>query len=529
MVNEVDAKQKIQRNFTAHVWEKMVIAMEDKCQDGFEETPALLIFLRKSEEELVARMALVWLPPFSSSSIPQPTLFFFNRGRRGRRSAAAFTPQAPHPHLNCFCSHNNNEAPYSLAASSSSLREICCGRVPETILQRAEEIGFVRPTHVQQRSLPTLLSGRDCILHAQTGSGKTLAYLLVILSAIDVQQSAVQALVVVPSRELGMQVTKVARMLATRSMEFGMEQRSYTVMALLDGGMLKRHKIWFKAEPPQIVVATIDSLCQMIEKQDLKLDSLRVLVIDEVDFLFNSSKQVHSLRKLLTSYSAADRRQTIFSSASIPQHKHFVHDCIQQKWTKRDVVHIHLHPVEPMPSRLCHIFVTCKKEERLQTLLSLLQQDIPKTGIIFVNEQSQKSIMAGNPPPAAWIMEFLRTSSTEFSEIFLLEEGMSINARTLSLSEARQGRSLLVATDLASRGVDLPETTHIYNFDLPRTAIEYLHRAGRTGRRPFSDEMCTVTNLIAPEERFVLQRYENELMFECKEFVLHGAQEPRSC
>ncbi|XP_020518809.1 DEAD-box ATP-dependent RNA helicase 58, chloroplastic isoform X3 [Amborella trichopoda] len=326
-----------------------------------------------------------------------------------------------------------------------------------------------------------------------------------------------------------MQVTKVARMLATRSMEFGMEQRSYTVMALLDGGMLKRHKIWFKAEPPQIVVATIDSLCQMIEKQDLKLDSLRVLVIDEVDFLFNSSKQVHSLRKLLTSYSAADRRQTIFSSASIPQHKHFVHDCIQQKWTKRDVVHIHLHPVEPMPSRLCHIFVTCKKEERLQTLLSLLQQDIPKTGIIFVNEQSQKSIMAGNPPPAAWIMEFLRTSSTEFSEIFLLEEGMSINARTLSLSEARQGRSLLVATDLASRGVDLPETTHIYNFDLPRTAIEYLHRAGRTGRRPFSDEMCTVTNLIAPEERFVLQRYENELMFECKEFVLHGAQEPRSC
>jgi hypothetical protein len=89
------------------------------------------------------------------------------------------------------------------------------------------------------------------------------------------------------------------------------------------------------------------------------------------------------------------------------------------------------------------------------------------------------------------------------------------------MQEVRQGGGyLLVATDIAARGVDLPEITHIYNFDLPRTAVDYLHRAGRTGRKPFSDEKCNVTSIIMPEERFVLQRYENELMFNCEELFL---------
>ena len=82
------------------------------------------------------------------------------------------------------------------------------------------------------------------------------------------------------------------------------------------------------------------------------------------------------------------------------------------------------------------------------------------------------------------------------------------------------GDFLLVATDIASRGVDLPETTHIYNFDLPRDAVNYLHRAGRAGRKPFSDDKYFVTNIIAPAERFVLQRFENELKFFCEELFL---------
>ncbi|KAI6672334.1 hypothetical protein NL676_000240 [Syzygium grande] len=95
------------------------------------------------------------------------------------------------------------------------------------------------------------------------------------------------------------------------------------------------------------------------------------------------------------------------------------------------------------------------------------------------------------------------------------------NSFVFGRQEVRQKEGyLIVATDIAARGIDLPETTHIYNFDLPRSAVDYLHRAGRTGRKPFSDNKCVVTSIIASEERFVLKRYENELMFVCEELVL---------
>ncbi|XP_050373221.1 DEAD-box ATP-dependent RNA helicase 58, chloroplastic isoform X2 [Argentina anserina] len=237
-----------------------------------------------------------------------------------------------------------------------TLRRICEPHVPDHILCRMEELGYVAPT---------LFSGRDCILHAQTGSGKTLTYLLLIFAVVETRRSAVQALIVVPTRELGMQVTRVSRMLAAKPKDGEVEQKGCSVMALLDGGMLTRHKSWLKAEPPTIVVATIGSLCHMLEEHIIKLESMRVLVIDEVDFMFGS-KQVSSLRKLLTSYSPINSRHTVFASASIPKHRRFLHDCIQQKWTKSDAIHIHVNPVQPMPSCLHHRFVVSGKTEGMK-------------------------------------------------------------------------------------------------------------------------------------------------------------------
>uniref|UniRef100_A0A1D1YN51 RNA helicase n=1 Tax=Anthurium amnicola TaxID=1678845 RepID=A0A1D1YN51_9ARAE len=425
-------------------------------------------------------------------------------------------------HRGCLAARSSGVS--TATGSPPTLRDICQGRVPEHILKRAEDIGFTLPTEVQRQSLPVLLSGKDCVLQAQTGSGKTLAYMLLIFSVINFQRSAVQALIVVPTRELGMQVARVARMLAAKLTGFETVKSTCAIMALLDGGMLKRHKSWLKAEPPEIVVATIGSLCQMLEKHVLKLEAIQVLVVDEVDFMFNSSKQVQSLRKLLTSYSTIDARQTIFASASIPQHNRFLYDCVQQKWTKKDVVHVHVNAVEPLPSCLSHRYVICRKHERLGSLLFLLQSDTPKSGIIFVNDQSEKSKRTGDLPSTLLVLEFLKACFNESLEIHLLEEDMNYNARATSLSEVRQGSCILVATDIAGRGVDLPETTHIYNFDLPKTAVDYLHRAGRAGRRPFSDDTCVVTSLISPEERFVLQRFENELMFNCEELQMMSLQ-----
>ncbi|XP_045809250.1 DEAD-box ATP-dependent RNA helicase 58, chloroplastic isoform X1 [Trifolium pratense] len=425
-------------------------------------------------------------------------------------------------HINRFSNFTTTPLPAiaNPSPTTPTLRDICQPHVPDQFLQRMEEVGYVMPTEVQKQALPHLFSGHDCILHAQTGSGKTLAYLLLIYSIINTKKSSFQALVLVPTRELGMQVAKVARILAAKPSGVEGEQRLCTIMALLDGGTLRRHKSWFKAEPPAIVVATVESLCQMLEKQLFSLGTLRVLVVDEVDFIFNSSKQVSSLRKILTSYSSCNNRQTVFASASIPQHNRFINEAMQQKWTKRDVVHIQVSPVEPMPSRLYHRFIVCDTKRKLQTLLSLIQSDAPESGIIFVGEQSEKSKKAGNAPSTSLVIDFLKTSYHGSLDILLLEDDMNFNSRAASLLEVRKGGGyLLVATDVAARGVDFPEMTHIYNFDLPKTAIDYLHRAGRTCRKPFSDVNCSVTSIIVSEERFVLKKYENELMFVCEELI----------
>ncbi|KAK2988968.1 hypothetical protein RJ640_000768 [Escallonia rubra] len=467
-------------------------------------------------------------PP--SSRNPNCTgLFFCNQKKPDFKSISSRWPSKASLSSSCVTEEAN------VAEPGMTLREICKGHVPEHVLRRRgingaaqiccrmEDVGFIVPTDVQRQALGVLFSGHDCVLHAQTGSGKTLAYLLLIYSVINTQRSAVQALVVVPTRELGMQVTKVARVLAAKPGELQLQQKSCTVMALLDGGTLRRHKSWLKAEPPTLVVATMDSLCQMLERHIFKLDSLQVLVIDEVDFMINSSKQASSVRKLLTSFSSSNNRQTIFASASIPQHRRFLYDCIQQKWTKVDVVHVHVNPIEPMPSRLHHRFVTCGKNERHSTLLSLLQSDAPKSAIVFVGEQSEKSKKAGNAPPTTLLIDLLRSSYAGCCEILRLEEDMNFNLRAASLSEVRHGGGyLLVATDIAARGVDLPETTHIYNFELPKDAVHYLHRAGRTGRKPFSDSTCNVTCIITSQERFVLQKFENELMFTCEELFFYN-------
>ncbi|EPS71064.1 hypothetical protein M569_03694, partial [Genlisea aurea] len=166
--------------------------------------------------------------------------------------------------------------------------------------------------------------------------------------------------------------------------------------------------------------------------------------------------------------------------------------------------------------------ICSSKMERYSTLLHLLKVDTPQSAIIFVGEQSEKSKKAGNEPPTAALTRFLRTSYCGGLDLVLLEGDMNFNQRASTLAEVKQsGGYLLIATDIAARGLDLPETTHIYNFDLPRDAVGYLHRAGRTCRKPFSQGRCYyVGTLITSEERFKLQRFENELIFRCEELLL---------
>ncbi|CAL5395520.1 unnamed protein product [Camellia sinensis] len=229
------------------------------------------------------------------------------------------------------------------------------------------------------------------------------------------------------------EITKVARMLAAKPAELGEE--ACCVMALLDGGMLRRHKSWLKVEPPTIVVATLGSLCQMIDKKILKLDSMQVLVIDEMH-QFPSTNDSY-----LTAFSKNGPRfadgtfvymYSLLGFSSICRLLYYLHT--KSYFQQDDVVHVHVNPVEPMPSRLHHRFVMCGKNERHQTLLSLLRGDAPHSAIISVSVQSEKSKKAGHAPPTTLLIDLLKTSLPGCFDILMLEEDMNFNLRAASLS-----------------------------------------------------------------------------------------------
>lgn len=446
------------------------------------------------------------------------------------------SPQLKFPPLNSLaeCSidppfQSCSDDAVDLLCPRPSLREICCNGLPHDVLQRAEELGFKYPTDVQAEALPALLAGQDCILHSQTGSGKTLCYLFAIFAKVVLTRAAVQAIIIVPTRELGMQVARAARRFGKEPDTWGEDKSSsgikkgiLNVMTLLEGGSLNRQKSWLKASPPQIIVGTLQCVCKMIETKNLRTKAINTLVIDEVDAMFRLTQHVGLLRILLTAHTVAQNRQTIFASATIPQHNQFIQKCISEKWVKDNVFYVHANPSSKMPTYLRHCHVTCKMDQKLDLLAAVLRADNPKAAIIFVNSEASKR--KGLLPMTVIVAEFLSSTCLSSSdedcqqwEPLVLQEESHIHARTSSLADFQNGKHLLVATDVAARGLDIPDISHVYNFDLPPTAIAYLHRGGRTARKPLTYDQGTVTTFVTEQEAFVFQRYQNEIMFQSTE------------
>ena len=225
--------------------------------------------------------------------------------------------------------------------------------IPPWLVNRCNELGFTDPTPVQQAAIPLIFAGTDVILQAQTGSGKTLAYGIPLVSRIDAKRAAIQAVVVVPSRELGLQVAGVLKQLTAGNPD------KIMIMSLVEGSKNRRQQLWAVSEPPHIVVGNPRSLLKLVEMGRLRLNSVSFVVVDEVDACLidaDTRQELHLLlsRRLSNSYQVAqtdssfqadnmkenlvysnlandkrdilasnaryrNNRQTLFCSATIPQ------------------------------------------------------------------------------------------------------------------------------------------------------------------------------------------------------------------
>lgn len=446
--------------------------------------------------------------------------------------------------------------------------------MPPWLVERCVECGWKYPTLVQQRALDDIFQGKDVVIQAQTGSGKTLAYLLPLLAKVDPSRAAIQALIVVPTRELGLQVARVAKRLAAGG---GDGHKKIMVMSILQGSQHKRQRAWAWAEPPHVVIGTPEELTNMVRFGGIRYNAVQYVVVDEVDAcLLNNagsmttnlsgSGPLHELlsRHLSPTFEVADRmddlplqlegsgrsprpisrnRQTVFCSATIPQHRHFLKQCVQNQWTVQEPSHVCASPGELLPPTLQHAYMVCASQEKKLYALRRLLKKIPNLGkvLIFCEPNRPMEEMArvvakewdngvywqeGYGPAeeagadaVVSVLQYEDSLSKRASAMlgFLGSDGGSIEGRRFHQGEDTHDDDgkvhILFSTDLAARGLDVTDVSHIIHFDLPHESDTYVHRAGRAGRL---GRKGMVIALVTQDQEFVLQRLANKLSLEMK-------------
>ena len=323
---------------------------------------------------------------------------------------------------------------------------------------------FEKEMKIQTEMIPAMLEGKDIVAESPTGSGKTLAYTLPILNKVDGSKKATQALIVAPSQELAMQIVEVIREWTIGS--------DITVQQLI-GGANSARQIEKLKKKPTIVVGTPGRLNELVRSGKLKLKEIETVVLDECDQLLSREYRV-----VVKSFidGAAWGRQVIVVSATITEEielvaERMMHEPIRIKITPEDI--------EQEGGKVVHSFI--KVDERDKTdLLRRLANFENVHGLAFVNNIDQV---------------LMKENKLKFKDaaIVSLHSEMKKDERKKALDAFRKGEArILIATDVAARGLDISGLTHVIHVDVPRTIEQYTHRSGRTGRAGADGEVLTL-------------------------------------
>lgn len=322
----------------------------------------------------------------------------------------------------------------------------------DSLLSTLRQLKFHTPSDIQRELIPHALRGEDCLGQAKTGTGKTAAFSLPMLQMI-VPGGGLQALVLVPTRELAKQVDEHVRKL-------GAAHPVRTV--LVYGGKRVTGNLTALKKGCEILIGTPGRIQDLMARRAVDFSTIRLAVLDEVDRMLDIGFR-EDIRRILRSIK--QRHQTIFVSATIDPEirklaKSYMHDPVEinvssDKLTVEDV------EID---------YVTVEREDKYPTLLGFLKTENPKLAIVFTNMKST----------ARRIAERLRKNGVNCKEI----HGDLMQARREKVLESfrKQHIQVLVATDLASRGLDVMEVSHIVNYDVPEDAAAFVHRVGRTAR-----------------------------------------------
>src|SRR5687767_2979373 len=324
------------------------------------------------------------------------------------------------------------------------------GLSPE-IVSTVEKIGFEHPTPIQAAIIPTALTGKDAIGLAQTGSGKTAAFVLPMAEKL-VHGRGVRGLILAPTREIALQTKAFLDL-------FGRHHDLKT--ACLIGGVKMKPQLDELRAGPDIIVATPGRLMDHVKRRTASIDKIEVLVLDEADHMLDLGF-LPQIREILRR--VPRERQTLMFSATMP-------DSIEMiaRDFMNNPVRIDITPVGGAAEGITHRVYLVKEADKRNALLALLHQELGST-LVFTRRKVD----------AEWLFHILERQGHPVARIHADQsQGKRVDAlKTFRAGEHR----ILVATDIAGRGIDVPGIEHVINFDIPENVEDYIHRAGRTAR-----------------------------------------------
>ena len=339
----------------------------------------------------------------------------------------------------------------------------------DELLEALKHLGYEQPTPIQEQTIPALLGGRDVIGQAQTGTGKTAAFGLPMLDYVDPGDPQVQALVLTPTRELCIQVTQALR-------AYG-EKRGVDVVAIFGGAAIREQASRLNAGA-QVVVGTVGRVMDMMNRHHLMLDSARYVVLDEADEMLDLGF-LEDVETIL-SRCPSGRQTGLFSATMPPEIKRLAEKRMYEPETiKVKAATLTIDTVD-------HFFIEVADKDKPDALARVLKSERPEQAIIFARTKIGVDRLA-------------RRLGDKSLRVKALHGDMSQGARDGVMIAFKDGRErLLVATDVAARGLDITGVSHVINYDIPNSPDIYVHRIGRTGRVGRSGRAIT---LITPKQR----------------------------
>ncbi|MDG1138347.1 MAG: DEAD/DEAH box helicase [Opitutales bacterium] len=346
------------------------------------------------------------------------------------------------------------------------------------IIQAIEELGYEEPTPIQSMAIPPILEGRDLVGSAQTGTGKTAAFALPAIHRLG-KHGGCRVLALAPTRELAIQIEENFRIYG----KF-MDLR----MALLYGGVKYGKQLEQLGDEPDVIVATPGRLLDHISQGNLSLKNIEILILDEVDRMLDMGF-IEDVTKIIQK--TPKTRQTLLFSATIP-------DSVRRlsTWALNNPAEAKIDIKISAADTVSHALYPVPAIQKFDLLIALLKKiDFDNLIIFFQTRRGTDKI-------SQWLTEHGR-------DVRVLHSDLKQRDRVSALEDFKKGSvKILCATDVASRGLDISNVTHVINYDIPQHSEDYIHRIGRTGRARTEGEAFT---LCKPEDLPLVQSIEKLL------------------